>query len=300
MSSQTFPETRIWRNVNTDYHGFHLAVPKDHLIRSILQRQPRREEGLRISARYVFHKHPSATYVDVGANIGDTAAIVRLESACKMVLIEPSDIFFPYLVRNLPALGNATAFHGFLVPASAKLQNFSLEHNESTARPQLNDESVSAARNTPNFTLGDVYRSAIGDLIKLDTDGYDMELIREYAHDFSQHKTNLYFELEVRSWDDVEAWNETLSLLFRIGYSSFLFWDDPGHYMGQATEPSQAVDLLRWQYSYRNPHHFGEIRIYNFDVLATAPFDADIAEGIATHYSRKIAWDIAYKQQEEK
>lgn len=286
----------VRRSVNIDYDGFRLTVPANHLIRSIRKKQPRREEGLRISARHVFNKYPSATYVDIGANIGDTAAIVRLESTCNMVLIEPSDIYFSYLERNLTVLRNSTAIHGFLVPENARLLNLSLEHINSTARLQLDPIPLTTARSVRNLTLSDVYTSNTGDLIKLDTDGYDVELIREYASDFSQQNANLYFELEIRSWDDVEVWTEVLSLLFRMGYTNFLFWDDPGHYMGQATEISHAVDLLRWQYSYKNSRHFGEVRIHNFDVLATSALDADIGRDIVAHYSRRTSWDVAYKQ----
>jgi len=50
-------------------------------------------------------KYPSGTIVDIGANIGDTAAIISTHARPnKLILIEGSDYFFDILVRNVSQL----------------------------------------------------------------------------------------------------------------------------------------------------------------------------------------------------
>ena len=118
------------------YQGFQFSIPSNHKLMTLRDEQPDREGGLRVAAARIFAKHPEKVYVDVGANIGDTAAVVRSASPCTMVLVEPSDIFYPYLCKNASQFGaNVKILQGFFVPPGDVNATFELLHSEGTAQP---------------------------------------------------------------------------------------------------------------------------------------------------------------------
>ena len=117
-----------------------------------MAKRPLREDGLRIAASKIFEKHPTKTFVDVGANIGDTAAIVRSVSACDMVLIEPSDQFFPLLAANALQFGpGVTWIQSFFVSPTHTDSTFSLIHSAGTAnRTTKGSVSLTRSKRTSN------------------------------------------------------------------------------------------------------------------------------------------------------
>ena len=95
---------------------------------------------------------------------------------------------------------------------------------------------------------------------------------------------NLYFELEVRSRQDITDWLDCMSKLLSKGYAEFLLWDDPGHFMCSVGSVELAQQLLNWQLSYVSDSYKGIPRISNFDVLAVTGVDLHIAIEIKQSY----------------
>ena len=85
--------------------AYQIEAPDSHLLIDLQKSQPYKDICLGISAKYIMDKYPGATIVDVGANIGDTAAMVlTYASPHKLILIEGSDYYFDILVRNVSQL----------------------------------------------------------------------------------------------------------------------------------------------------------------------------------------------------
>jgi len=286
---RTFPQLVEWRNRrraaiarSINYHGIKMELPTNHILLSVLKHQPRRHESVRISAAHIFRKHPDAAFVDVGANVGDTAAVVRSVSNCPMVLIEPSDVYLPYLTRNAARLGpGVKVVHGFFVTRDDLQASFDLVHGDGTARP----ERTSLHFDGPlNYDLGKLTDRPIK-LIKIDTDGYDRHLIEGYKDDFGRCAMNVLFELEVLSGEDVRAWTDCLANLLRRDYAGLLIWDDPGHFMCSVRAVDLADQLIRWLLSHGSLDRSGRPRrIYNFDVLALVREDDDVLRAIEEDY----------------
>ena len=280
---------RSMRAASLLHHGFKLAVPVNHSLREISEKAPRREEGLRIAARFLFAKDATGAYVDIGANVGDTAAVVRSVASWPMVLVEPSKTFFSYLERNAPLFGpDVKLVKGFLAAPSDVGSTFTLSHWGGTAKPVLAPSPVSRAPDT--FTLDEVCDGPVR-LLKIDTDGYDLPLLHAYSSKLAAEGANLFFELEVRSLEDVQSWSDLTADLLGNGYSRLLVWDDPGHFMGSIDSAEQIAQLIRWQHSYQNSEHAERarrhgayVRICNFDVLAVAERDDAVADEILAWY----------------
>jgi FkbM family methyltransferase len=265
-----------------EYYGYELEIPLRHKLISLRAEQPNRDAGLFIAAKEIFSKHPAKLFVDIGANVGDTAAVVQAGAACDMILVEPSPVFYPYLSRNVRQFGErAKTRQSFLVAPDDTDVRFRLLHSDGTAQPKR--EAPSKGRGPENLTLSDLSTSAIG-LVKVDTDGYDLSLINAYMDQLAASETNLYFELEVRSADDVAAWSACLHSLLEKGFMGLLVWDDAGHFICSATSLMHVVQLLQWQLSYMKENFAGIQRVFNFDVLAVVSPDRDLFATIERSY----------------
>jgi hypothetical protein len=70
---------------------FDLAFPHDHILPMIHQDGSQRNLALGIAAGEIARKYPGESFLDIGANVGDTAALVATYSEAPLVLVEPSD-----------------------------------------------------------------------------------------------------------------------------------------------------------------------------------------------------------------
>lgn len=87
-------------------HDFNLLMPLEHALPDYRVSFPDYGANLGRIARRVVHKYPTATIVDIGANIGDSAAIIHHYAGRAAILcIEPSEEYFHYLVQNAASIG---------------------------------------------------------------------------------------------------------------------------------------------------------------------------------------------------
>ena len=255
------------------YYGRDLLIPSDHKLLSVVTTQPLRHRGLQSAAAAIFRKHPGSTYLDIGANIGDTAAVVRSVSDCLMVLIEPSPVFYPLLVRNAPTIGGKIeTLNSFFVTLEDKDQGFELMHSAGTALAHR----VRKGNATPNLSLDDLSPKGRIGLFKTNTDTYDLPFLEGYGDKFGAEAINLFFAVKVQSSGDVERWLACMQNLLSKGYSEFLVWDDPGHLICSVTSLDLMGQLLKWQQLYMDGSSQEIPRIENFDVLALHRDDLDL------------------------
>lgn len=55
-----------------------------------------RDQCVGFAAAQLSKKYPESTFMDIGANVGDTAAIMATHAKKRLILVEPSDYFFPF------------------------------------------------------------------------------------------------------------------------------------------------------------------------------------------------------------
>ena len=95
--------------------GFTITLPSKHLLIHVSKLQPKRDLFIGTVAKIVSDRYPDREIVDIGANIGDTAAIIASQSNATMILIEGSDFYFNYLNLNAKLFPNKTVLHNCLI-----------------------------------------------------------------------------------------------------------------------------------------------------------------------------------------
>lgn len=225
-------------------------------------------------------KYPDATAIDIGANVGDTAALLCRERTIPVLCIEAHPRFLPYLRRNLERLPGGIELVECLVgarPGTVPAASFTAHHGTAmvhgAAVPGADGPGIAVrplaeiVREHPRFLNARV--------LKTDTDGSDFEILQSSLEVLSRNRPVLYFEYDptLRA-DGARAAAETIAALVQSGYRHFLVQDNFGHFLGRIDTGIEERFAALDRYLFSNLY-FGR-QIYYYDVCAFSAADQDL------------------------
>lgn len=157
--------------------------------------------------------------VDIGANVGDTAAIIRNETDVPILCIEGDDRFFAILRRNAsrfePPIELEHAFVG--APAHGLV-----ERGRGTARLVPGQGTLPVKSLTR--ILEEHPRFAESALVKIDTDGFDVPIVLAELDLLARFKPVLFFEYDPHLGADPAVFER----LREIGYTRADVYENTG------------------------------------------------------------------------
>ena len=83
-----------------------ILLPLNHLLDQYQAKWTRYDTVLGIVAQIVFEKYPESTAIDIGANVGDSAALINKYINIPILCIEGYPEFIPFLEYNAVQIGN--------------------------------------------------------------------------------------------------------------------------------------------------------------------------------------------------
>jgi FkbM family methyltransferase len=216
----------------------------------------------KISA-YLMEHQGHVTCIDIGANIGDTVAAFRVSEANRFLAIEPNPHFMSYLDKNWQHERNVVALS--VVCSSGNLKsNFVIDEQNGTARISISGQGAPMEQ----MTLDEILTRNPGfegaNVLKIDTDGYDLLILPGAELLIHRNKPIVLFECDAfESKTYIKDFFNCIDIFRRAGYESLLLYDNYGNLIGlfQINGPefdSFLTSLLRWQ---------DETRIVYYDVL---------------------------------
>jgi FkbM family methyltransferase len=253
--------------------AFLLEAPASHLLATVQATQPDRDLCVGIAAKFIAEKYPAATFVDVGANIGDTAAMMASYAPNKLVLVEGSPYFFELLRRNAARLPNPCVLeHAFVADGTVRRGSF--VHRLGTAAFAETARGRRLASRRLSEICDDTTR-----FIKTDTDGFDFRILRCELAWLARVGPAVLFEDEIQTEAELRAADELVEHLGASGYAYFLVWDHASRLI-EATDSLQRVRELHREL-YEIWHGPGPKHISNYDVLCLHRRDADVFAKLA-------------------
>jgi FkbM family methyltransferase len=269
--------------------NFELVLPADHRLG--VYRDNFRLYGWALGevARFVAAKYPDATAIDIGANVGDTAATICRHQAIPVLCIEGHPDYLPYLRRNLDRLPAgievAEAFVGAVAGSVAAGQVRTLGGSAAF------DAAKSKPGGLPVRPLADILREHPAflrpRLLKTDTDGSDFEILLSATGLLRDALPVLFFEYDPTFREDGAASGKrTIAELVAIGYRSFCVYDNFGNFLEIVRHDpvGRFADLNRYLLS----HLFFGRRVLYLDVCAFSSADEDLAAQVHAFHSEII------------
>jgi len=213
------------------------ALPRFHLI------FPQYSLNLgRIGAAMV-NKYADLRAIDVGANVGDSVAIMRQGATYPILCVEAEDAFFRTLSENARQFSDLVLVKGYLGEADTELAG-KLDASHGTAN--LNSTSGERVQVQTLSTLMRQYPEFEGaKLLKIDTDGYDNKIIRGAVEFLKRARPAVFFEydpyfLSLQKDDGLSIF----PLLRGLGYHQLLVYDNFGT-LAETIELSDETGLVK-------------------------------------------------------
>jgi FkbM family methyltransferase len=260
--------------------GFTLEIPRHHHLVGMQKSQPYRNLCVGITAKFVTEKYIDATIIDIGANIGDTAAVIAQYCGNKMIVVEASDYYAEILSRNVKQFPNPIEIERVFVSDGNEVRG-SLHYRGGTA---FFEESSGTSTESPKTTkrLCDI-ADATTRFLKIDTDGFDTKIIRAGLEWLSAEKPAILFENSISDKEALLDANSLFESLRGIGYEYFIYWDDPGFHVLSTRSMAAIKDLNHYLFKLMET---GFSRgISNYDVLCLHEGDKDIFDAVSSYYA---------------
>jgi FkbM family methyltransferase len=278
------------------FHGYPIMVPSRHPILAWNTpgnpgEQPYRESGLVLVSRALKLAGKKGVVLDIGANIGDSMIIIATNSGLPVHCVEASDFFFAYLKENIARHfpGQATAQQVFVTSKDDEAP-MGLVHWGGTARPSAAPFTEQCGALSIRLLLRRFDAVA---LLKVDTDGYDQEIILgAFAADAGttpeKRRFAIYFEFEIATSEpDLVRLLCQRSLAFfqrmaELGYDSGFFWDDLGRCLGEFD--MRQSNILRNIINYMT--HLRQRPVWGFDICLIHREDPALAQQLRSLVSQ--------------
>ena len=251
---------------------------------------PAIQKGYRLYDRFlpVLAKNLSADklIIDVGANIGDTAISLLQNCTNPIACFEPSDIFYDYLKKNLERLAPSDAVRVNTFKQLIGTSNLAggLNHNAvGTATLQLNTDQT-VVTHIPLDKLIDDTSNVI--LLKVDTDGFDFDVIKSAEKILTDSEPILFWENEISEDFQYEGFKELYTLLINKGYKYIYIFDNFGNLMAEEANFEILKNLNTYVYSMKKNNCTRTI--YYTDILATTEKNHSMVKNAISAY--KAEW----------
>ncbi|UEG50420.1 FkbM family methyltransferase [Ferruginibacter lapsinanis] len=262
---------------------YEIDIPPNFALPAIQKAHRLYDRFLPVLAKNLSH---DKLIIDVGANIGDTTISMLQNCTNPIVCFEPSDIFFDYLKRNLNKLsptdaGRVDTFKQLV--GTGNLSGGLNHHAAGTATLQLS-ESQTTITHIPLDKLIDDSSNVI--LLKVDTDGFDFDVIKSAEKILSNSEPILFWENEISEDFQYEGFETLYTLLIKKGYKYIYIFDNFGNLMVEESTFEVLKDINAYVYSMKKNNCTRTI--YYTDILAVTEKNHSFVKNAILEY--KKAW----------
>ncbi len=207
-------------------------------------------------------KYPNPTAIDIGANVGDTIAVIKTHIDIPCIGIEGDPISYSFMERNTAQFTDVTILKEFLGERRETMQ-VELEKVgwNTTLVPAKNSGHELTLKTLDEVLQENNLFDRNLKILKLDTEGFDTIILRGASELIRKHHPVLYFEFNKSNMEAIgEDGLSTLFSLQQYGYHSVIFFDNKGRYM--LTVPMEQSDIIQQLVVYSDEAH-SEIAYYD-------------------------------------
>jgi FkbM family methyltransferase len=251
--------------------GHQIKLPLSHALPLVLQYYPDYANNLARLANCVYTKYPDLKVIDIGANIGDSVFIIRDKVSCPILCIEGDPVFFKILQANTADCRNVVIKQVFVGDKDA-ITNKELVIVSGTAH-FTDSSNTSTEFKKLSSILQEESQFSQAKLLKIDTDGFDLAIIRGSVDFIKLAKPVLFFEydpffLKNQKEDGISIF----PLLQTLGYHSIVIYDNFGRYLISLplTETNQIADM--------HGYLLNRLGDYYYDICAVQAEDLEIIQ----------------------
>ena len=251
-----------------------LLAPQSHQLDNYLHAYPLYDRRLPTLLTVFNRIFGDASVLDIGANILDTIALMRLSGVrlSKSISVDASLEFYKYAKfnaeKNAAHFQNNEIIWGF-VGAEEDRGNIAAKNGTGNIRNIRRHDNMQALLEPRRVAFSDLAPKGT-DLVKTDLDGYDHVVIQQNLAWLRRWKPMLWVEAQIEDAADISAWSNVL-LALADDFPYVAAFDNFGFCLcaGTMTEKWNVVlELIGIGARYKlNESNLGTPRFYYLDIL---------------------------------
>lgn len=265
--------------ITYNHGGTPLRIPLSHPLPGLRARFPRYDLPIREIVRRL-EPTTGDVVVDVGANVGDTAAMVRAESPVPLIAVEGVQEFLDFLADNTSSMTDVEIVPVFAGSSSTGMVSTSVARGTahvvgpSQERPTVATKTLDSILRDSQLASGRRVR-----LIKIDTDGFELEVLRGATKSLDKHHPIVFLEYDPALLArQGGTGREIRDLLQDLGYRSLWIYDNYGEPMWRASlHDLGLLDQLDRYLTRRHPDYY-------CDILFEPPGEDELARQLAVDF----------------
>jgi FkbM family methyltransferase len=224
-------------------YGRDLVMPAEHPVLPTVASFPLFNRPLGLAVAALPRTERLLSIIDVGANIGETVAVIEEMNPdkCMFLCIEPEHELAEFCRRNYATNQRVLIREAFI---GEQRDGTVMVEDDGRANPATkicNDPSGQKLRTLDDVVSDFVDRHGV-DLIKTDTEGFDLTILRSAELVLRKHMPALYFEWYpelLRKVDDCPG--GIFQFLRQFGYRHWVFFTARGELHCELTEPTDRA-----------------------------------------------------------
>jgi len=277
-----------WVRLNThrertyEIGGKRITLPRGHRLDWFRTIHPRYNEPVALICGLARQKYGRLLSIDVGANVGGTAALAAQDSNFSILCVEGNPFYFSFLQRNVAKFCPTAEFEKCFVGATDGELHGEVKRTVGTASIIVGSPGARGTIELVSFDslLARHPRFSEARFLKIDTDGFDPNILLSAMRFLSDQHPLVYFEMDpCQAQSPRETWRRILDGLQQIGYDRFNVFDNFGAHLVQLG--SDQIGLFDQLFDYVLANRgLEKPAIYYFDVCAISAKDHDISDAI--------------------
>jgi FkbM family methyltransferase len=265
--------------------GSELLVPLGHDLPLIRSAFPKYSTNIGRLCRYVSEKYPDLHLVDIGANIGDTVAIVREQSKCPILCVEGDEYYFNILSENIrrAKFDSVTTVRAFVASYTGEIIGQLVSIGGTAHFVEDKTNPIKAIQ--LSHLLNDFPDFQSPKILKIDTDGFDCSILRSELEWLGERKPVIFFEYDPfffgrQPYEGARIFED----LSTVGYRFAIIYDNFGEYLTSVDLQRDAQILLDIQHYYvgKAGQQYADIAVFHGE-------DRDLAEQIR---KKEAEWSL--------
>lgn len=242
-----------------EVHGRCLRMPLSHPLPQYVHRFHYYDRLIGRLAAFIRRRSP-LRLIDVGANVGDTIAAAGIKAGEFCLAIEPSSVFREFLSHNYP--DQNVIISGAACGACAGSVASTLVTYRGTGSLKKSARGGNIQVSTVDALMERLRCEDRINLLKIDTDGSDVDVLNGCDHLLSNRMPALLLECDCwGSKEKMQSYLVSFDRLRNAGYKSVLFYDHLGLIVGKFGLADQ--DTLRGllQYQRIRTHYYYDVLV---------------------------------------
>ncbi|MBK7560882.1 MAG: FkbM family methyltransferase [Chitinophagaceae bacterium] len=209
---------------------YQIAMPGNNTLLRTYNLYPDFNSLIGRLALVVAKKYPGMTVIDIGANAGDTIAIIKSVIDIPVIGIEGDEISFQYLQENTKPFKDVTIIKAFVGEREQEIKA-ELVHGgtNTTIVPSEKGSKSISFRTVDELLCEQRFANSNVKLIKLDIEGFDTIALRGSYGVIKKFQPVLFFEYNPENMKIIHEDGLSTLLSFRAyGYNRIAYFDHKG------------------------------------------------------------------------